>query len=140
MAMTRGRNTRKCVFTERCACGRALGAHLQRASARRCTSGARRPGQDNGNVVPCPGAWGQSCGGPMWSFWSVLLLFLLTFQLEQTWLYWNFDFLNGLKLVFVSFRFFGNYRKMEFYEQKGLQAWSTVHMNLDKICKVGIKS
>ncbi|AES72227.1 hypothetical protein MTR_3g087460 [Medicago truncatula] len=29
--------------------------------ARRCTSSARRLGQDNGNVVPCPSAWGWSC-------------------------------------------------------------------------------
>ena len=101
------RNMRKHAFTERCACGRALGVHLQRASSRRCTSGARRPGQDNGNVVPCPGAWGQSCRGPMRPFEGVLLLFSLTFQLEQTWLYRNLDFLNGLKLVFVSFWFFG---------------------------------
>ena len=133
MAKTQGRNTWKRAFTELCACGRALGAHLQRASARRSTSGARRQRQDNGNVVPCPGAWGQSCRGPM-------RLFSLTLQLEQTWRYRNLDFLNGLKLVFGSFRFFGNYRKIIFCELKGLQAWSTVHMDLNKACKVGAMS
>jgi len=49
----------------------------------------------------------------------------------QTW-----DFLNGLKVVIVSFSVFENGRKMKIYEQKGLQAWSTVHMDLDKACKL----
>jgi len=26
---------------------------------------------------------------------------------------------------------------MKIYELKGLQAWSTIHMGLDKACKVG---
>jgi len=154
MAKTRGRNTRKRAMSRRCAWvsalgahfqkvsawGRALGAHNQRASARRCTSSARRPGQDNGNVVPCPGAWGQSCRGPMRSSWSVLFLFSLTFLLEHNWLCWNLDFPNGLKLVIVSFRFFGFCWKMNFCELKGLQAWSTAHIDLDKACKDGIMS
>jgi len=29
---------------------------------------------------------------------------------------------------------------MNFCEQKGLQAWSTVHIDLDKACKDGIMS
>ena len=138
MAKTRGRNTQKRALSGRCAWGRALGArfqkvsswgralgaHSQSASARRCTSSVRHLGQDNGNVVPCPGAWGQSCRGPMWSFCSVLLLFSLTFLLEHNWLCWNLDFPNGLKFVSVSFRFFGFCWKMNFCELKGLQAWS----------------
>jgi len=77
---------------------------------------------------------------PMRPFEGVLLLFSLTFQLEQTWLYRNLAFLNGLKLVFVSFRFFGNYWKIILCELKGLQAWSNVHMDLHKACKVGTMS
>jgi len=106
----------------------------------RCTPCARRPEQGNMLVAPCSGAWGQSCRGPLRLFEGVLMMFSLTLLLEHNWLGRNLDFLNGLKLVIVSFRFFGNCWKMEFYEQKGLQAWSTVHMDLDKACKVGTMS
>ena len=130
----------KTRVSERCAWSGALGAHLLGASARRCTPGARRPNRNNRNVVPRSGAWGQSCGGPLRPFEGVLLLFWPTLLLEHILLGQNLDFPIGLKLEFVTFRFFGICRKMNFYEQKGLHGWSTVHMELDKACKVGTMS
>jgi len=94
--------------SQRCAWPRALGAQSQRASARRPPSGARRPWQGNFRVVLCSGAWCQSCGGPMRSFRSIFLLFLLVFQLEQNWYGQNLEFLNGIKLGFMTFSILGN--------------------------------
>ena len=88
----------KMRVSQRCAWGRALGAHSQRASAGRYTPGARRPGQDNMLVVPRSGAWGQSCRDSLRPFEGVLLLFSLTLLLEHNWLGRNLDFINGLKL------------------------------------------
>ena len=94
------------------------GAHSKRANARRYNSSARRPGQDNGNIVPCLGAWRQSCRGLMRSFWSVLLLFSLTFLLKHNWLCWNLNFPNGLKLEVTPFLVFGNFGKWSFVNMK----------------------
>jgi hypothetical protein len=75
-------------------------AETRRFAALRLTKGARRPqvseqalgaphlalgAPDRAAhcVVLCSGAWGQSCRGPMRSFRSIFLLFLLVFQLEQ---------------------------------------------------------
>ena len=120
MAKTRGRNMRKRALSGHCACSRELGAHLQWASARRCAPGARRLEQDNGNVVPCLGAWGPSCRGPMRSFWNVLLLFLLTLLLKHNWLGRNLDFPNGLKLEVVSFSVFRNLSENELLWTNGI--------------------
>jgi hypothetical protein len=117
-----------------------LGAHSQRASVGRYTPGARRSGQGNMLVAPCSGAWGQSYRGPLRLFEGVLLLFSLTLLREHNLLCRNFNFPNGLKLVFVSFKFFGFCQKMNSCEQKGLQAWSTVHIDLGKACKDGLMS
>ena len=38
------------------------------------------------------------------------------------------------------FRFSGNCRKMKIYELKGLQAWSTAHIDLDKAYKDDLMS
>jgi len=143
MAKTCGRNTRKRAYRS-AAPEVGRWAPTSRRSAPELALlhllGARRPGQDNGNAVPCPGAWGQSRRGPMRPFWGVLLLFSLTFLLEHIWLCWNLDFPNGLKPVNVSFQFFGFCRKVNFCELKGLQAWSTDHIDLDKACKDGLMS
>jgi hypothetical protein len=111
MAKTRSRKHWKRESSQRCACTRALGAHTQGASARRPTPGARRPRQDNVRVVLRSGAWGQSCGGPRRSFRSILWLFSLIFQLEQTWLYEIIEFSKWLKswvLAFSVFTIIGN--------------------------------
>ena len=104
----------KTCISRRCAWGRALGAHYQRASARRCTPGARRPDRNNIRVVLRSGAWGSACRGPMHLFEHDLLLFSLILLLEHILLGQNLDFLNGVKLEFVTFSVFGIYRKMNF--------------------------
>jgi len=91
------KHAKTCV-SERCALSGALGAHSREDSVGRCTSGARRPLQDNARVVLCSGARGKSCRDPMRPFEGVLLLFSFTLLLEHTWLGRNLDFLNGLKL------------------------------------------
>jgi len=133
--MTWGRNTRKRVFTERCACGRALGSHLQRASARRYTSGVRRPGQrERCSVSGCVGAivWGSYAIVLKCSF-AVSTYFPTGTNLALSKL-WFSKWLETCICVISIFR------KMIFCELKGLQAWSTVHMDLDKACKVGTMS
>ena len=111
MAKTRSRKHRKRKSSQRCACTRALGAHTQGASARRPTPGARRPRQDNVRVVLRSGAWGQSCGGPRRSFRSILWLFSLISQLEQTWPYEIVEFSKWLKTWVLAFSVFSNYWK-----------------------------
>jgi len=110
----------KTRVSERCAWGGALGAHLQEASVGHCIPGTGRPDRNNGNVVSRSGAWGQACRGPMRPFGHVLLLFSFILLLEHTSLDRNLDFLNGLKLEIVTFSVFRIYRKMNFYEQRGL--------------------
>ena len=53
----------------------------------------------------------------------------------QTW-----GFLIGLKFVNMSFLVFRKLSENDLCKLKGLQVWSTVHVDLDKACKVGTMS
>ena len=99
-----------------CTWGRVLGTHFQKASSRRCTLGSRRPVRNNCNVVSRSGVWGPTCRGPTHLFEHVLLLFSFILLLEHILLDRNLDFINGLELELMAFRFFRIYRKMNFCE------------------------
>jgi len=128
----------KTYVSRRCAWGKAIGAHYQRASTRRCAPGALKETTSVLFCIRVLGGWrvGVLC--------TCLNMFFCCFQmiwnLEHILLGQNLDFSNGLKLEFVAFSVFRIYWKMNFFEQRGLHGWSTVHMDLGEAFEVGTKS